>query len=79
MKEEYAELSHAITQAGALRQAIAAKQHPEGQESSQLWSGPAANPLARLHIIILEEEGREIKGSESLKVSNLKMLISHCS
>ncbi|VUZ52766.1 unnamed protein product, partial [Hymenolepis diminuta] len=69
MKEEYAELSHAITQAGALRQAIAAKQYPEGQESSQLWSGPAANPLARLHII-LEEEGAKIKGLDSLKRLN---------
>nr|CDS28813.1 isoleucyl trna synthetase mitochondrial [Hymenolepis microstoma] len=68
-REEDAALSHAVAQAGALRQAIVARRHPEGQESSQLWLGPAANPLARLHIIILED-GTEIKGLELLKRLN---------
>ncbi|VDO05541.1 unnamed protein product [Rodentolepis nana] len=68
-KAEDATLSRAVAQAVALRQAIVAKRHPDGQESSQLWSGPAANPLARLHIIILEE-GTEIKGLDSIKRLN---------
>lgn len=67
--EEFAVLSRAIAQACDLRQAIAAKQLPDGHESPPRWPGPATNPLARLHIIILEEEGSKNEGFKSLKVT----------
>lgn len=66
---DFAHLLEAVARACALRQAIAARQHTEiGGEGSQLWPGPASNPLARLHII-LEENGVSKKEFEDLKVT----------
>ena len=62
--EDVDSLSGAVSQAVALRQAIAAQQ--QGVNGTQLWPGPVTNPLARLHIIILEKDG--INNLENLKV-----------
>ncbi|KAM7540637.1 hypothetical protein Aperf_G00000022499 [Anoplocephala perfoliata] len=68
--EEFTILSRAVSEACDLRQAIIARQRPDGHESPPLWPGPAANPLARLHIIILEEEGSKNERFKSLKHLN---------
>lgn len=58
-----ASLSEAVSQATALRQAITAQQSAAG---TQLWPGPVANPLARLHVIIIEKD--EANNLENLRV-----------
>lgn len=67
-RSDFADLLPAFSLALALRQAIATRQQPCGEESL-LWPGLASNPLARLHIIIVDDDGVKGKGFAALKVN----------
>uniref|UniRef100_A0A5K3FQW9 isoleucine--tRNA ligase n=4 Tax=Mesocestoides corti TaxID=53468 RepID=A0A5K3FQW9_MESCO len=55
----HADLLDAVALASTLRQEIASHQYPNAETSRSAWPGPAANPLARLHVTVTTDSDGE--------------------